>query len=63
MALTPEDVSKIRIGAELSDAVIETLRLLKRFFGVVFKIDKTTDGTILLTCVGSGLENIHKIVR
>ncbi len=63
MALSPEDVSKVRIGSQLTEAAIETLRLLKKFFGVVFKIEQQEDQTILLTCVGSGLENIHKIVR
>jgi RNA 3'-terminal phosphate cyclase-like protein len=63
MSLCPEDVSRLRIGAELSSAAIETLRLAKLFFGVVFKIEKQHDQTILLSCVGSGLENIHKIVR
>jgi RNA 3'-terminal phosphate cyclase-like protein len=62
MALCPEDVSKVRFGSELTEAAIETLRLLKRFFGVVFKIEQENE-TIVLTCVGSGFENIHKMVR
>ena len=64
MALCPEDVSKIRIGPILHEDTIETLRLLKKFFGVTFKIERDAiDETILLTCIGSGLENIHKLVR
>ncbi len=63
MSLCPEDVSRLRIGSELSPAAIETLRLAKQFVGVVFKIERQSDQTILLSCVGSGMENVHKIVR
>lgn len=63
MALCPEDVSRVRVGSELVPAAIETLRLAKQFVGVVFKIERQSDQTIMLSCVGSGLENIHKIVR
>jgi hypothetical protein len=64
MSLCPEDVSRLRVGSELSEAAVETLRLAKLFVGVVFKIERQQqDDTIMLSCVGSGLENIHKIVR
>ncbi len=37
MALGPEDVSRVRLG-QLSPAAVATLRLLKAFFGVTFKL-------------------------
>lgn len=37
MALTPEDVSKVRFGA-LTPQTIDTLRILRDAFGVVFRI-------------------------
>jgi hypothetical protein len=37
MALSPEDVSRVRAGA-LAPAGIETLRLLRTFFGITFKL-------------------------
>jgi hypothetical protein len=37
MALGPEDVSRLRIG-QLGGAGVETLRLLKEFFGITFKL-------------------------
>lgn len=64
MALCPEDMSKIRIGKQMTDFTVNTLRLLKAFFNVMFKIEKDeSNDTILLSCVGSGFENINKIVR
>lgn len=37
MVLCPEDVSRVRIG-QISPAGIATLRLIREFFGVVFKL-------------------------
>jgi hypothetical protein len=41
MALGPEDVSRLRIG-QLGGAGVETLRLLKEFFGITFKLTPET---------------------
>ena len=38
MVLTPEDVSKVRFGGSLTPQSVETLRLLRDAFGVVFKL-------------------------
>jgi RNA 3'-terminal phosphate cyclase-like protein len=56
MALGPSDVSKLRFGTELTEAAMEAMRLIKDFFGVVFKIERDVqhEGTILVSCVGSG---------
>ncbi|EFC50579.1 predicted protein [Naegleria gruberi] len=60
MALTSEDVSKIRIG-KLNSYSIAYLRHLKDFLGVVFKITPEHDSrTIVLSCVGSGYKNIAR---
>ena len=68
MALGPEDVSKVRLGS-LSPQAVRTLRLLKDFLGVVFKIKaeepaKGTGaaGTVLLSCQGCGFKNTSKKV-
>ena len=68
MALGPEDVSKVRFGS-LSPQAVRTLRLLKEFLGVVFKIKaeeaaKRTGaaGTVLLSCQGCGFKNTSKKV-
>lgn len=66
MALSPADVSKVRLGSELTEFSVQALRLLKTFFGVVFKIEQDEsdpNGTLIVTCVGSGFENIHKLAR
>lgn len=60
MALTPEDVSRLRIGS-LSPYSIETLRLLKQFFGIEFKLAADQDSkTILMSCLGTGYRNMAK---
>ncbi|RYG41210.1 hypothetical protein EON68_03340, partial [archaeon] len=41
MALCPEDVSRVRLGA-LSPSAIATLQLLRQMFGVVFKLTAET---------------------
>eukprot|EP00934_Nitzschia_sp_Nitz4_P004308 Nitzschia sp. Nitz4//scaffold5_size260463//43135//44283//NITZ4_000948-RA/size260463-processed-gene-0.54-mRNA-1//1//CDS//3329555238//4298//frame0 len=60
MCLTPEDVSRIRLGT-LSQYTIETLRLLKQAFDVEFKLsaDQETK-TILASCLGTGYRNMAK---
>jgi RNA 3'-terminal phosphate cyclase-like protein len=66
MALGPADVSKMRFGSELTEFSVQALRLIKTFFGVVFKVEKdeeSDDGSILVSCVGSGFENVHKLSR
>ena len=68
MALGPEDVSKVRLGS-LSPQAVRTLRLLKEFLGVVFKIKAEEPargtgaaGTVLLSCQGCGFKNTSKKV-
>lgn len=61
MALTPEDVSRVKLGP-LTQHTIETLRLLKDFFGVVFKITQHRDETVTLACLGSGFKNTSRQV-
>jgi len=57
MALSTEDVSKIRIG-KLTPYTMEFLRNILSFFGIKFNItpDQETK-TIILSCVGSGYLN------
>jgi RNA 3'-terminal phosphate cyclase-like protein len=62
MALGPEDVGKVRLGA-LSPFSVQFLRDLKTFFGISFKIETDPDTkTILMTAVGVGYSNISKKV-
>jgi RNA 3'-terminal phosphate cyclase-like protein len=60
MCLTPEDVSRLRIGT-MSQYTIESLRLFKEGFGVEFKV-KADQGTktVLLSCLGSGYRNMSR---
>ncbi|KAH9622244.1 hypothetical protein KSS87_021327 [Heliosperma pusillum] len=59
-ALCPPDVSKVRVG-KLSQYGMETLRLIRDFLGVKFVIkpDPST-GTVILKCVGCGLNNLSR---
>jgi len=60
MALTPEDVSRIRVGT-LSQYSIETLRLIKQAFNVEFKVTPDMETkTVLLSCLGTGYRNMAK---
>ena len=66
MAITPEDVSKVRVG-QLSAPAIIALRDIRAFLGTVFKITPQIDratgcGTVTLACLGSGLSNVSKAV-
>ncbi|CDF35284.1 unnamed protein product [Chondrus crispus] len=66
-ALADSDVSRIRVG-RLSEATVQFLRDLKRFFGVVFKVkvdgdadgEGAAEGGIVLSCVGVGLSNVAR---
>ena len=62
MVLSPEDVTKIRTGP-LTRYSIKSLRHLKAFFGVTFKLtpDPAT-GTVLAACLGKGYRNMAKKV-
>ena len=59
MALTPEDVSRVRLG-ELTPFTIEVLRLLKDFFGITFQLEAEPDGSVMCTCRGVGFKNLAK---
>jgi len=60
MCITPEDVSKIRIGT-LSKYSIQTLRLLKQAFDIEFKVKPDEESkTVVLTCLGSGFRNMAR---
>jgi len=60
MALGPEDVSRLRVG-KLTDQAVQTLRLLKDFWNIIFKItpDPNTK-TLLLSCMGIGYSNMAR---
>lgn len=63
MALGPEDVCKVRFGCELTSAAVRTLRLVKDFFGVTFKIKEDRENgspSILLSCLGIGYKNMSR---
>uniref|UniRef100_K3WKI0 18S rRNA biogenesis protein RCL1 n=1 Tax=Globisporangium ultimum (strain ATCC 200006 / CBS 805.95 / DAOM BR144) TaxID=431595 RepID=K3WKI0_GLOUD len=62
MALSPEDVSKVRFG-KLTPYTIQYLRHLRDFFGITFKIkpDPATK-TVFLSCLGTGFKNLSKKV-
>lgn len=60
MCLTPEDVSRIRLGT-LSQYTIESLRLFKAALGVEFKVkpDHETK-TVMMSCLGTGYRNMAR---
>jgi len=61
-ALGPEESCKVRIGP-LTDAGIETLRLVRDFFGVTFSLKPdVSSGTVLASCIGSGMKNMARRV-
>ena len=62
MCLAPEDVSRVRLGSELSEAAVGSLRLLRDFLGVTFRIETDTDGSLLLACRGAGFKNLSQRV-
>lgn len=60
MCLTPEDVSRVRLGS-LTPHMIESLRLYKMVFGVEFKITpELSTKTVLLSCLGTGYRNMAR---
>jgi RNA 3'-terminal phosphate cyclase-like protein len=60
MCLTPEDVSRIRVGT-LTPYTIESLRLFKTALGVEFKVRADHDSkTVLLSCLGTGYRNMAR---
>ena len=60
MILCDEEVSRLRVG-KLSGFSMQLLRDLRRFFGVVFKIEEdTATDTVVLTCLGLGFNNLAR---
>jgi RNA 3'-terminal phosphate cyclase-like protein len=60
MCLTPEDVSRIRVGT-LSEHAVATLRLLKLALGVEFKVRADPETrTVVLSCLGIGYRNMAR---
>lgn len=60
MILSPEDVSKIRLG-KLSQFTIDCLRLYKEMFGIQFKVLPDPESkTVIMSCLGMGYTNIAK---
>lgn len=60
MVLCPEDVSKLRVG-KLSAFSVQTLRHLRDFFGIMFKITPDpANSTVLLSCLGVGYKNVAR---
>ena len=60
MCLTPEDVSRIRLGS-LTQYTIEALRLYKAAFDVEFKVKPDNETkTVLMTCLGIGYRNMAR---
>jgi RNA 3'-terminal phosphate cyclase-like protein len=60
MTLCSGNVSKIRLG-KLSPYTIEYFKLLKEFFGIIFKIEPDLENnTVICTCLGVGFKNISK---
>lgn len=60
MVLTPEDVSRVRLG-RLSPFTMDVLRTIKEFFGTVFKLREDNDSnSVVCSCLGTGLVNFNK---
>jgi len=59
MALTPEDISKVRTG-RLTEYSIEILRTIESYFGLTFKLKIQKNGSILCACQGIGFMNFVK---
>jgi RNA 3'-terminal phosphate cyclase-like protein len=62
MALGPENISRVRFG-KLTTHTIQTLRLLREFFGITFRLqpDPKTK-TVVLSCLGIGFKNMNRRV-
>jgi len=62
MVLCPETISKVRLG-KLSPYTIETLRHIRDFFGVTFKLETDPESkTVICTCRGVGFKDLAKKV-
>jgi RNA 3'-terminal phosphate cyclase-like protein len=60
MALGPEDVSRLRVG-KLSPHAVATLRLIRDFWKVQFKITPDPETrTVVLSCLGVGFINMAR---
>lgn len=61
MALTPQgDASAVRTGP-LSEHSIACLRLIRDFFGVMFRVQPdAASGSVRLSCMGVGFQNLSK---
>lgn len=60
MAIGPEQISRVRLG-QLTPRAVQTLRVVKAFFGVTFNIQPEPDsGTVFLSTVGAGIKNISR---
>ena len=60
LAIGPEQVSRVRLG-QLTPRAVETLRVLRAFFGVTFHVTPEPDsGTIFCSVVGVGLVNLAR---
>lgn len=60
MALSSQDVSKVRLG-KLTPNSVSWLRTIRQFFGVVFKITPDYETrTLVLSCVGTGYRNMAR---
>jgi RNA 3'-terminal phosphate cyclase-like protein len=60
MALTPEDVSRVRLG-RLSPYTVQFLRLMRDAFGITFKITPDRENqTLLMSCLGIGYVNLAR---
>ncbi len=63
MALSSEDVSKVRFGSKLTNYSIQMLRYIQDFLQVTFKLEpeySENNDSIVLTCVGSGFRNLSR---
>eukprot|EP00762_Andalucia_godoyi_P004241 ANDGO_05523.mRNA.1 putative RNA 3'-terminal phosphate cyclase-like protein len=60
MALASEDVSNVRVS-KVSSYAARWLRLINKVFGIRFKISEDSgDGSVLLSCIGSGFINFAR---
>jgi RNA 3'-terminal phosphate cyclase-like protein len=60
MCLSPEDVSRIRLGT-LSPYTVESLRLFQRMLGVTFQVQADPESqTVVLSCLGTGYRNMAR---
>lgn len=64
MALSPEDVSKMKFG-KLSEFTIKYFRDVQKILGIKFnvKADPDNEDRVLLTSVGIGYTNLNKAVK